>query len=1110
MALRIVNPRSVSFESVLADLKAYKDTFQDRAWRDFYANSTGTVLLDELAGVTALLRHDLAVFRRENFMDTLKWKSSATHLAGTLGYPVNRRSAPKLRIVSDIPANLTGYLPRTERFGSFGGRDLVLLRSQNVLEGLNTFYCALGEWRTVEVPVTQSRDFLTLLVQDDSVENDLEFVVEDDTGVSRFDLLELHWALDAAALTLTGGGRPAQGDWARIPLKNTPEDMSAADAYVKTYPDGVALAFGDGLTFGFRPGVGTVLRFTYLSSEGLLPSDELARASVGSVSAPGSVQSVDVLYPGANGDTVDKMKAVASRFHATRRRMVTAEDHVAILQSYAGVASANARKREDVDGCDGCVVEAAVLFDDKHLMDESTTDPVREGTITLTPETVVYEGSTVYPSSVRVGDSGFAASLVTGAKVWLEFESVAGGSVPQGLQNKAFYYVIRIPETRHIRFATTRDRALQGAYIQLYAPASQVPLNAKMRLSLYLDTVKVLLTPDKVTYGNKADYASSVNVGVAEWAVRGQEIRLDYGDAPARGPSGLTAGYYFALPVPRSTYLRLATTEFNAQAQNRIPFLANPDGNPTGTMVLRRLWVRESLGVFGKVVLAYGQPGSTNQEPGDPGYLDLSENANAAILRADDGTPPPAGTAVRVFREEGAHFPAAVEDHRLYYLRVDGTRLYLAETPEAAKSPDPAQWLTLNADGADPTPFNGLLTFEVFRNEAGGEGSPVEVDLAAPNALVFETAFTEADSVDLGPNPYRYEGTETKIWRGMALRLHSDSAAPVLPVGLSAGRFYYAIPVEGTNRLRFALTAEDAYADTDERPRRVPLSAPATDPSGSLLLDLFSDAGAFALDPDNTYFQTVTQYLSSVNVGPGFLTGGTARYPYGVETGTKVKLSAQGAVVLPQGLSVDEPFYLIRVPGTRSVRFARTRANALSGFYTPLTAPPAGSTVGGTLSVKAFGHPEEDALRAYVDRYKVLGERLVFVDPKPLYFRPAMIVVIDGATDAATVEGQIAAIVEKLLLKLATTIYIGDVIREITALDGVRRVYNLKPTYDRVLDFDQYLDVDGYYPQAEDTGLTKALCGAGKIEVTTDYERIVEASHAVFTDDGYSLLPRGA
>lgn len=121
----IVDPSNVSFSSIMQDLQDFVDSAPDSAkWKDFFASSTGQLLMQLVAGLGAYLQYNNIVARRETFLRYSQNRSSVVAGAETLGYSCYRGANPRVKLT--IVPNSTGFLPKWTVLGSVKDKDLLL------------------------------------------------------------------------------------------------------------------------------------------------------------------------------------------------------------------------------------------------------------------------------------------------------------------------------------------------------------------------------------------------------------------------------------------------------------------------------------------------------------------------------------------------------------------------------------------------------------------------------------------------------------------------------------------------------------------------------------------------------------------------------------------------------------------------------------------------------------------------------------------------------------------------------------------------------------------------------------------------------------------------
>ena len=1059
----IVNPTSVSFESILADLKAYVAGMGDDSWGDFVTSAAGTVVLEAMAGFGALLSHEVVTARRESMFDFARLQSSVTYMASMLGYPVNRRVSPKMRLTLNVSSSEATVLTRSSVVGSYGGVSLSILGQQEVLnQGINVIECGLGVWGTYQYPVVTGSDFIRLLVRDLTVENTLHYVVNTGVVSKDFPLLEAYIYPNSSLDVVP---EP-------VVLVEYAEDMGKDTCLVKTHPDGVVLVFGDDV-FGKRLHSKDLLVFNYFSTAGALTVTELSSLSSQVSVSVGTLVTAELLYPGSDTDSVAKMKAQASQYNAARRRMVTLDDHLAILGSYPGVVSTNVQRTASDGSCEGCSVEAVMLFEDEKVLDEYSSEIEDTGTISmsLSDDTVVFYDSMIVPSSVVVESTGFSSALVTGAKVWLDMIGNGGSTgYPTGISSGNFYWTIRLAGTDNIRFASSLVRAGNGTYLPLYAPVPEgQELDGTMTLSLYADTAKKTLSGEETIFEDKVEIASTFKISTAFDlnVVNSDPLVLVY--VPQVMPAlqttpiaGFSSELVWAMKVPdNSGYLRFAASPNDAVNLNRTQLSAADSSGLRGSYNIYKLYDA----TLGYDIYVSGPEWTLSTGGSDHGYLSLP--VTSFLVTTGGGGAIPANTQVRVRKAEvGTVLPTGLESGVVYYTVLDmedplHPKLRFRTVPNG-------EYIVLDDPGS--TPSGGIL-LDVFKSYTNSGTTYYKETVALTSTtVVYETAYSESSSIDFTDETsssgsiYFVNKSGGILFQGTKVRLYSEDATAVFPTvnpdppgtgGLENGSFYYLIPITGTNRFRFAATYEDAMAST-----YVPFYPPSSSPpsyglSGLLQMDVFSDEGSFPLEGSTVFYNNVDAYLSSLDFGPSYLTGNALLGYTGVPTGTKVKLFFSSSANVPVGFVEDTFYYIVRVPGTNNVRFAASRIDAMNGLYIRLSRPT--SVVSGTVTAVVYGTPEEDLLRAWMDNYRVVGERVDFTDPIPVLLDPVMTVVVDPLASIGSIRTSIREVFEKRSYVLNATFYIGDVEKEILAIEGVVRCSIKQPTVDRQLGYNEYL-----------------------------------------------------
>lgn len=130
-----VNPASVSFDQIKADLQAYLESKPDAAkWKDFFDSQVGTTIVEMMSGLGTMLKYDAIVSRREAFPRYAENRSSVVAYAESVGYSVFRGRNEVLKLT--IVPNFTGVLTKFSIIGAVKDQDLVILENVVVNDGV--------------------------------------------------------------------------------------------------------------------------------------------------------------------------------------------------------------------------------------------------------------------------------------------------------------------------------------------------------------------------------------------------------------------------------------------------------------------------------------------------------------------------------------------------------------------------------------------------------------------------------------------------------------------------------------------------------------------------------------------------------------------------------------------------------------------------------------------------------------------------------------------------------------------------------------------------------------------------------------------------------------
>lgn len=348
---QIINPQSLSFNSIKDDIVAYIQSRPDyEAWKDFYEGGTGTTQVELISGLAAYLAFHSIGARRESFIDQRKLYSSAINIASTLGYPVNRVSAPRYQIT--FTASRSFYLDRDLPLATYKDFALTPLYSRTILEGKNTVDCVLGEWKSFSYTANSDANFQILQVMAKNIDNNRKVEYQDPDypdDPSKKKVLP-----ESLEMFING---------VQHEIVTYAEELLNEAVLIKTYLDGVLLVFGDG-TLGYKVRNNDDIVFNYVEAT---PPQDFITLDVGTLdsSYPVVFTGFVNLDPGSDEDSIEKLAVLPSGYFASKRRMLTGDDHIAMLMSYSGdVISASYNKREDT--C--CTIVMCYLFEDEHIV----------------------------------------------------------------------------------------------------------------------------------------------------------------------------------------------------------------------------------------------------------------------------------------------------------------------------------------------------------------------------------------------------------------------------------------------------------------------------------------------------------------------------------------------------------------------------------------------------------------------------------------------------------------------------------------------------------------------------------------------------------------------
>ena len=132
----VVNPNSVSFDQIKADLIAYIDTKPDAAkWKDFFDSQVGSTVVELIAGLGSMLRYSGVVDRRESFARYAQNRSSILAYGESVGYSAFRGRNAVLKLT--VTPNFSGVINKFQVVGQVKDQSLIALDNYTVNSGVS-------------------------------------------------------------------------------------------------------------------------------------------------------------------------------------------------------------------------------------------------------------------------------------------------------------------------------------------------------------------------------------------------------------------------------------------------------------------------------------------------------------------------------------------------------------------------------------------------------------------------------------------------------------------------------------------------------------------------------------------------------------------------------------------------------------------------------------------------------------------------------------------------------------------------------------------------------------------------------------------------------------
>jgi hypothetical protein len=170
--LYIFDREQTSYLALFDEAKAYvlgKDTSD--SFKDFYAGSIGSTLIELAAGFSEFNSYSSIVARRESYLSEARLIDSSIGIAQTLGYSTFRGNNVKLSLT--ITPTTTVTVNKFDIIGTVGNYDIISLDDYDLQYGTEiTITVVLGVLKVTSVTVTDARTYDFRFVSD-KISNDI-------------------------------------------------------------------------------------------------------------------------------------------------------------------------------------------------------------------------------------------------------------------------------------------------------------------------------------------------------------------------------------------------------------------------------------------------------------------------------------------------------------------------------------------------------------------------------------------------------------------------------------------------------------------------------------------------------------------------------------------------------------------------------------------------------------------------------------------------------------------------------------------------------------------------------------------------------------------------
>lgn len=325
-----ISEKSASFDSIVNDLLNYVDSLpSSQRWEDLTTSATGNTLVELISAFGSYLNFHAHMVRLENSFFYSRLYSSVINISNILGYSVNRKSSPIVKI--KFNSKTTYFQDRVIPIGKVDAYPISLINSQTIVKGLNEVYCVLGTWNSFGYDSVSSDKFQRVFMPAS------DFVIDNELGDSEY-----ADGLKKSFFSLKINDR-------FVPITKNLEDLAEPESVVDsesvsgkdyvavlTHKDGVMLLFGDGV-FGRKLNSGDRILVNYVESAGFVDLYQFTLNKFNIQDA--TIDSFETISYGYNEDDIRKIVNVAPGYRTSRRRMVTESDHVNVILAQGGFKS---------------------------------------------------------------------------------------------------------------------------------------------------------------------------------------------------------------------------------------------------------------------------------------------------------------------------------------------------------------------------------------------------------------------------------------------------------------------------------------------------------------------------------------------------------------------------------------------------------------------------------------------------------------------------------------------------------------------------------------------------------------------------------------------------